>query len=108
MAQEEAAFDLGATRWQVAREVTLPALWPGIFSGALFAFLLSWSNLPLSVYTSGADTPLPMWLFSRTATNYSPLVPAIAVIGTFVSGFIVVTLLVLRRLAAATARRAST
>lgn len=108
VAQEEAAYDLGATRWQVAREVTLPALWPGIFSGALFAFLLSWSNLPLSVYTSGADTPLPMWLFSRTATNYSPLVPAIAVIGTFVSGFIVVALVVLRRLAAAIARRAST
>ncbi len=108
VAQEEAAFDLGATRWQVVREVTLPALWPGIFSGALFAFLLSWSNLPLSVYTSGADTPLPMWLFSRTATNYSPLVPAIAVIGTFVSGFIVFALVVLRRLAAASARRAST
>ena len=97
VAQEEAAFDLGASRWQVAREVTLPALWPGIFSGALFAFLLSWSNLPLSVYTSGADTPLPLWLFSRTATNYSPLVPAIAVIGTFVSAFIVLLLIVLRR-----------
>lgn len=108
VAQEEAAFDLGASRWQVAREVTLPALWPGIFSGALFAFLLSWSNLPLSVYTSGADTPLPMWLFSRTATNYSPLVPAIAVIGTFVSGFIVVVLVVLRRLVAGSARGAST
>jgi spermidine/putrescine transport system permease protein len=97
VAQEEAAFDLGASRWQVAREVTLPALWPGIFSGAQFAFLLSWSNLPLSVYTSGADTPLPLWLFSRTATNYSPLVPAIAVIGTLVSGLIVLLLVVLRR-----------
>jgi ABC-type spermidine/putrescine transport system permease subunit II len=88
-AQEEAAFDLGASRWQVAREVTLPVLWPGIFSGALFAFLLSWSNLPLSAYTSGADTPLPVWLFTRTATNYSPLVPAVAVIGTVVSALIV-------------------
>ena len=97
VAQEEAAFDLGASRWQVAREVTFPALWPGIFSGALFAFLLSWSNLPLSIYTSGADTPLPLWLFSRTATNYSPLVPAIAVIGTFVSGLVVLALLLLRR-----------
>lgn len=105
VAQEEAAFDLGASRWQVAREVTLPALWPGIFSGALFAFLLSWSNLPLSVYTSGADTPLPVWLFSRTATNYSPLVPAIAVIGTFVSGFIVLALVVLRRVLAPDARQ---
>jgi spermidine/putrescine transport system permease protein len=83
--QEEAAFDLGASRIQVFREVTLPALAPGIISGALFAFLLSWSNLPISMFTSGADSTLPEWLFSRTATNYSPLVPAVAVIGTAVS-----------------------
>ena len=87
--QEEAAFDLGATRRQVIREITLPALAPGIVSGALFAFLLSWSNLPLSVFTSGADTTLPEWLFSRTATNYSPLVPAVAVIATAVSALVV-------------------
>jgi len=95
-AQEEAAFDLGASRLQVFREVTLPALWPGIFSGALFAFLLSWSNLPLSIYTSGPDTPLPVWLFSRVATNYAPLVPAIAVIGTIVSALVVLGLVGLR------------
>ncbi len=87
--QEDAAFDLGATRGQVLREITLPALAPGIVSGALFAFLLSWSNLPLSVFTSGADTTLPEWLFSRTATNYSPLVPAVAVIATAVSAAVV-------------------
>ncbi len=87
--QEDAAFDLGATRLQVFREITLPALAPGIVSGALFAFLLSWSNLPLSVFTSGADTTLPEWLFSRTATNYSPLVPAVAVIATGVSALVI-------------------
>jgi spermidine/putrescine transport system permease protein len=91
-AQEEAAFDLGASRWQVIREITLPQLWPGIFSGILFAFLLSWSNLPLSIYTSGPDTPLPVWLFTRTATNYSPLVPSVAVIGTIFSALIVIAL----------------
>lgn len=89
VAQEEAAFDLGATRLQVFREVTLPALAPGIVSGGLFAFLLSWSNLPLSIYTTGADTTLPEWLFSRTATNYSPLVPAVAVIATLASAALV-------------------
>ena len=47
---------------------------------ALFAFLLSWSNLPLSAYTSGPDTTLPEWLFSRMATNYAPMVPAISVL----------------------------
>lgn len=93
--QEEAAHDLGATRLQAFREVTLPAIAPGIVSGALFAFLLSWSNLPLSVFTSGADTTLPEWLFSRTATNYSPLVPAVSVIATVVSAIVVaITVLV--------------
>ncbi len=87
--QEEAAYDLGASRWQVFREVTLPAIAPGIVSGGLFAFLLSWSNLPLSMFTTGADTTLPEWLFSRTATNYSPLVPAVAVIATLISAFVV-------------------
>ncbi|MGD9507310.1 MAG: ABC transporter permease [Geminicoccaceae bacterium] len=79
-AQEEAAYDLGATRVQAFVAVTLPQMLPGIVSGALFAFLLSWSNLPLSAYTSGPDTTLPEWLFSRMATNYAPMVPAISVL----------------------------
>ena len=97
--QEEAAFDLGASRWPTFREVTLPALAPGIVSGGLFAFLLSWSNLPLSIYTNGADTTLPEWLFSHTATNYSPLVPAVAVIATVASGAIVAAVALAWRLA---------
>nr|NIS40460.1 ABC transporter permease [Desulfuromonadales bacterium] len=54
-ALEEAAFDLGASRLQVLREVTLPVLAPGIISGGLFAFLLSWGNFPLSLFSTGAD-----------------------------------------------------
>jgi spermidine/putrescine transport system permease protein len=88
--QEEAAYDLGASRLQVFREITLPAIAPGIVSGGMFAFLLSWSNLPLSIFTSGADTTMPEWLFSRASTNYSPLVPAIAVIATTVSAIVIV------------------
>jgi spermidine/putrescine transport system permease protein len=105
IAQEEAAFDLGATRWQAFREVTLPALFPGIMSGALFGFLMSWSNLPLSVFTSGADTTLPEWLFSRTATNYSPLVPAVAVVATVISALVVIAAAIAWKVSAA--RRAA-
>lgn len=100
VAQEEAAFDLGATRWQAFREVTLPALVPGIISGALFGFLMSWSNLPLSMFTSGADTTLPEWLFSRTATNYTPLVPAVAVIATIISALAIIIVALSWKLAA--------
>ncbi|MFG1461278.1 ABC transporter permease [Xanthobacter sp. DSM 24535] len=79
---EEAAFDLGASRWQVMREVTLPILWPGIWSGALFAFLLSWGNFPLSLYTAGADSTVPKWLYSKMVAGYTPMVPALGTMST--------------------------
>ena len=81
-ALEEAAFDLGATRWQVFREVTLPVLFPGIFSGALFAFLLSWGNFPLSLYTTGADTTLPEYLYAKMIAGYTPGVPVLGTVST--------------------------
>ena len=81
-ALEEAAFDLGASRWQVLREVTLPVLWPGIFSGALFSFLLSWGNFPLSLFTTGADQTIPEWLYAKMVSGYTPLVPTLGALTT--------------------------
>ncbi len=81
-ALEEAAFDLGCTRLQVLREVTLPILWPGIWSGMLFAFLLSWSNFPLSLYTAGADSTIPKWLYAKMVAGYTPMVPALGTMAT--------------------------
>ena len=37
----EAAFDLGASRWQVFREVELPLSMPGIVIGFLLTFVLA-------------------------------------------------------------------
>lgn len=79
---EEAARDLGAGRWFILREVTLPILWPGIWSGALFAFLLSWGNFPLSLYTAGVDSTIPKWLYSKMVAGYSPMVPALGTMST--------------------------
>jgi spermidine/putrescine transport system permease protein len=82
---EEAAVDLGAGRLQVLREVTLPILWPGIWSGALFAFLLSWGNFPLSLYTTGPDTAVPEWLYAKMVAGYTPMVPALGSMATIVA-----------------------
>lgn len=79
---EDAAADLGANRWQIFREVTLPLLWPGIWSGGLFAFLLSWGNFPLSLYTAGADSTVPKWLYSKMVAGYTPMVPALGTMNT--------------------------
>ena len=100
-ALEEAAFDLGASRLQVLREVTLPILWPGIWSGALFAFLLSWGNFPLSLYTTGADTTVPEWLYAKMVAGYTPMVPALGTMSTLAAAAVLlllgVTLRLLRR-----------
>ena len=86
-ALEEAARDMGANTPTILREVTLPLLAPGLLSAGLFAFLLSWGNFPLSMFTTGADSTLPEWLYAKMVSGYSPLVPTLgilSVVGSFV------------------------
>lgn len=89
-ALEAAARDLGASRWFTFRTITLPLLLPGMVSGGLFAFLLSWVNFPISLYTSGVDTPAPMWMFSKMAVTFTPSAPALGVV---IFGFSVILLI---------------
>ncbi len=100
-ALEEAAFDLGATRWQVLREVTLPVLFPGLFSGALFAFLLSWGNFPLSLFTTGADTTVPEFMYAKMVAGYTPGVQVLGTVSTVGAGLLLLggygLILILRR-----------
>jgi spermidine/putrescine transport system permease protein len=79
-ALEEAARDMGASTWTILREVTVPLLMPGVISAGLFAFLLSWGNFPLSLFTTGADSTLPEWLYAKMVSGYSPLVPTVGML----------------------------
>lgn len=79
-ALEEAARDMGCSTFGVMREVTIPLLMPGVVSAALFAFLLSWGNFPLSLFTTGADSTLPEWLYAKMVSGYSPLVPTVGML----------------------------
>lgn len=79
-ALEEAARDMGASTLTVMRLITLPLLMPGIISAGLFAFLLSWGNFPLSLFTTGIDATLPKWLYSKMVSGYTPLIPALGVL----------------------------
>lgn len=79
-ALEEAARDMGASTWVTLKEVTIPLLMPGVISAGLFAFLLSWGNFPLSLFTTGADSTLPEWLYAKMVSGYSPLVPTVGIL----------------------------
>jgi putative spermidine/putrescine transport system permease protein len=76
---EEAAEDLGASRWQVFRHVILPHLVPGIAGGSALAFLLSFDNVPVSVFTAPViQPPLPVYLLRLLLYDINPIVAPIA------------------------------
>lgn len=99
-ALEEAARDLGASTWTTLREVTIPLLLPGVISAGLFAFLLSWGNFPLSLFTTGADSTLPEWLYAKMVSGYSPLVPTVGILSICASLMVLALALAVYRLAA--------
>lgn len=49
----EAAMDLGATPWQALVKVIVPQIMPGIISGALIAFTMSFDDFVISYFVSG-------------------------------------------------------
>ena len=104
---EEAARDLGAGTWRIFREVTLPLLMPGVISAALFAFLLSWGNFPLSLFTTGADQTLPEWLYAKMVSGYSPLIPALGIVSVLLCLVLILCALFLPRLYGSVWRRRS-
>jgi putative spermidine/putrescine transport system permease protein len=76
---EEAARTLGAGRWRVFRRVTLPQITPGLAAGALFAFMVSFDNYPISMWLANArNVPMPMLIYSRIASVFTPAVPAMS------------------------------
>ena len=70
---EEAARSLGATRLQVFMTITLPQMKPGLISGFIFAFLISFDNYPISIFlVRGGLTTMPIELFNYITQNLDP------------------------------------
>ncbi|CAN5611916.1 ABC transporter permease [soil metagenome] len=78
---EESALVLGASRLQTLMYVTLPQLRHAIFSGMLFACLISIDNLAISYFFGTAQTNvLPVVMLSYLQNQYDPSIAAIATI----------------------------
>lgn len=93
----DAAFDLGATRWQVFREVELPLSMPGIMIGFLLSFVLAVGAIAEAKVLGGQQI-IPISHDIEIAFTYAqnwPLGAALAVLLMLVVGSMV--LLVLRR-----------
>ncbi len=79
---QEASMDLGADTGQTFRHVTLPSIGTALVAGALLAFALSFDEIIVTTFTSGAGTQtLPIWIFSNyQRPGQVPLVNVAAVL----------------------------
>jgi putative spermidine/putrescine transport system permease protein len=74
----EASSDLGAHPLQTFRYITLPMLSTALIAGALLAFALSFDEVVVTTFTSGAQNTLPLWIFGSIRTgNQLPEVNAV-------------------------------
>lgn len=76
---EEASQSLRAGPWRTFALITLPLIWPGILSGAMFAFILSFGELNTALFLTGPGlTTLPIEIFSYLQFQGGQLVIAAA------------------------------
>ena len=93
---ERAAASLGAGPFTRFRRVLLPLIAPGMFAGALFAFVTSWDEVVVSIFlTDSATRTLPVFMWTQVRTQLTPALAAVGVLLTFLS---IIALVSMRRL----------
>ena len=79
---EEAARDLGATRWGALRLVLFPLLLPAILASTLIVFALSIDDFVIAQYLSGgySTVTVPMYIYASARGGATPALNALATI----------------------------
>lgn len=78
---EEAARDLGASEFETFRDVTLPYILPGIASGLLLSFAMSFDDVVISIFTTGPSVnTLAVKIYTKMKTGITPEINALATV----------------------------
>ncbi len=94
----KAAASLGANPITAFFRVTLPVVAPGIISGGLFAFAISFDEVVVTLFLASPEqTTLPRQMFAGIRENISPTIAAVATMLTLLSTLMLITLEGLRR-----------
>ncbi len=96
-----AALSLGAPPLATFFRVTLPSILPGLVSGAIFAFAISFDEVVVALFMTAAEQrTLPVQMFSGIRDQINPTIMAAAtlLLGLSILLFIALTLLTRKRL----------
>jgi len=90
---EEAARNLGASPARTFVEVTLPLIRPGVLAGAIFAFIVSFDQFPVSLFlvSPGRET-LPITLFNYLKYDLDGTIAAASMVSILLSVAVVLVL----------------
>jgi putative spermidine/putrescine transport system permease protein len=92
-ALEESAMNLGANPLQTFLYITLPLIRSGVTAGFVLSFIISFINVPLSLFLSSATTStLPVRVFAYMESRLDPLVAAIGGLTIFIVFGVVIVL----------------
>lgn len=87
----EAALDLGCTPWQALIKVIIPQITPGIVSGALIAFTMSFDDFIISFFTTGPGVNnISIYVY----TMYKRINPSINALSSIIVFVITIVLIV--------------
>jgi putative spermidine/putrescine transport system permease protein len=92
----EAAADLGANGFQTFRDITLPLISTSVVAGAMLAFALSFDEVIVTTFTSGAQNTLPIWIFG--AIRLGQRLPEVNVVVSFVILVTIIPVVIAARL----------
>lgn len=78
-AVEEAARNLGAGWWRTLLCITLPLIRPGMLAGAIFAFIVSFDELVITLFLAGPGLQtLPIRIFTYVEYSSDPTISAVS------------------------------
>ncbi len=96
---EEAARDLGASANQIFWGITMPSVMPAILSGALLSFAMSFDDVVISMFVTGASVnTLPIKIYSSMKTGVTPEINALATILLLVTITVILLSALIKRL----------
>jgi spermidine/putrescine transport system permease protein len=79
-ALEETAASLGASPWLRFRKVTLPQVWPVLIGAAALAFVLSLDETVITLFVTGQDGTLPVFIYSRLRITVDPTINVVSTV----------------------------
>jgi len=90
---EEAAYNLGASRFAVLWTITLPYLKPALIGSAAISFLMSFENFNTTLMLVGSDSPLTVMMYGRMREGATPVLNAVSLLLMVASALLALTLM---------------